>query len=365
MVRSALQSFHKRDFLARAFRARNVIKGCDMIDQLVGRVVSGEFLGREEMDQAINSMMQGEWSHQQVAVFLTALHTRGETVDEVVGAASAMRSNMTPIQSRRDGLIDTCGTGGDGSATFNISTAAAFVVAGAGRPVAKHGNRSITSKTGSADVLAALGVCIDPPVSVVERCLEQVGICFCFAPMLHPAMKHVAPVRKELEFPTIFNLLGPLCNPAGAPFQLLGVGNQELRPLLADALSGLGTERALIVTGTDGLDEVTLTGPTDVLMITEGQISEFQWTPEEFGIARHDLELLRVEDAEQSAEMVRRVLSGEPGPARDIVILNAAAALWVADPDLTLSTCRTLAAEAIDTGSAAEKVARLKELTAV
>lgn len=336
-----------------------------MIDQLVGRVVSGECLGREEMDQAVNSMMQGEWSHQQVAVFLTALHTRGETVDEVVGAASAMRSNMTAIQSRRDDLIDTCGTGGDGSATFNISTAAAFVVAGAGRPVAKHGNRSITSKTGSADVLAELGVCIDPPVSIVERCLEQVGICFCFAPMLHPAMKHVAPVRKELEFPTIFNLLGPLCNPAGAPFQLLGVGKQELRPLLAEALSGLGTERAIIVTGADGLDEVTLTGPTDVLMITEGQISEFQWTPEEFDIARHDLESMRVENAEQSAEVVRRVLSGEPGPARDIVILNAAAALWVADPDLTLPTCRTLAAEAIDTGAAAEKVELLKELTAV
>ena len=336
-----------------------------MIDQLVGRVVSGECLEREEMDRAVNSMMQGEWSHQQIAIFLTALHTRGETVDEVVGAASAMRSNMTAIQSRRDGLIDTCGTGGDGSATFNISTAAAFVVAGAGRPVAKHGNRSITSKTGSADVLAALGVCIDPPVSVVERCLDQVGICFCFAPMLHPAMKHVAPVRKELEFPTIFNLLGPLCNPAGAPFQLLGVGKQELRPLLAEALSGLGTERAIIVTGADGLDEVTLTGPTDVLMITEGQISEFQWTPEEFDIARHDLESMRVENAEQSAEVVRRVLSGEPGPARDIVILNAAAALWVADPGLTLSTCRSLAAEAIDTGAAAEKVARLKELTAV
>ena len=178
-------------------------------------------------------------------------------------------------------------------------------------------------------------------------------------------MKHVALVRKELEFPTIFNLLGPLCNPAGAPFQLLGVGKQELRPLLAEALSGLGTERAIIVTGADGLDEVTLTGPTDVLMITEGQISEFQWTPEEFDIARHDLESMRVENAEQSAEVVRRVLSGEPGPARDIVILNAAAALWVADPDLTLPTCRTLAAEAIDTGAAAEKVERLKELTAV
>ena len=225
-----------------------------MIDRLVGRVVSGEHLTREEMCQAIDGMMQGDWSDRQLAVFLTALHTRGETVDEVIGAASAMRKNMTPIQSSLEGLIDTCGTGGDGSGTFNISTAAAFVVAGCGRPVAKHGNRSITSKTGSSDVLTALGICVDPPIPVVEQCLEKVGICFCFAPQLHPAMKHVAAVRKQLEMPTLFNLLGPLCNPASAPYQLLGVGKPELKPLLAEALNGLGTKRALIVTGCDGLD---------------------------------------------------------------------------------------------------------------
>lgn len=336
-----------------------------MIDRLVGRVVSGECLVREDMCQAIDGMMQGEWSDQQIAVFLTALHTRGETVDEVVGAASAMRKNMTPIRSSQEGLIDTCGTGGDGSATFNISTAAAFVVAGTGRSVAKHGNRSITSKTGSADVLVALGICIDPPVSIVEQCLDQIGICFCFAPQLHPAMKHVAAVRKQLGMPTIFNLLGPLCNPAAAPYQLLGVGKPEARPLLAEALNGLGTERALIVTGRDGLDEVTLTGPTDVLMIAGGDISEFEWNPEEFDISKNGLESLRVENAEQSAEVVRQVLAGDTGPARDIVILNAAAALWVADPKLSLQKCAALAAEAIDSGSAAEKVAQMKELTAV
>lgn len=336
-----------------------------MIDRLVGRVVSGEHLTREEMCQAIDGMMQGDWSDRQLAVFLTALHTRGETVDEVIGAASAMRKNMTPIQSSLEGLIDTCGTGGDGSGTFNISTAAAFVVAGCGRPVAKHGNRSITSKTGSSDVLAALGICVDPPITVVEQCLEKVGICFCFAPQLHPAMKHVAAVRKQLEMPTLFNLLGPLCNPASAPYQLLGVGKHELRPLLAEALNGLGTKRALIVTGRDGLDEVTLNGPTDVLMIEHGQVSDLQWDPSDFGTSQSSLESLQVENAEESAHTIRQVLDGHTGPDRDIVIVNAAAALWVADPALSLKECATIAAEAIDSGSAADKVIQMREWTNV
>ena len=336
-----------------------------MIDRLVGRVVSGEHLTREEMCQAIDGMMQGDWSDRQLAVFLTALHTRGETVDEVIGAASAMRKNMTPIQSSIEGLIDTCGTGGDGSGTFNISTAAAFVVAGCGRPVAKHGNRSITSKTGSADVLAALGICVDPPIPVVEQCLEKVGICFCFAPQLHPAMRHVAAVRKQLEMPTIFNLLGPLCNPASAPYQLLGVGKPELKPLLAEALNGLGTKRALIVTGRDGLDEVTLNGPTDVLMIEHGQVSDLQWDPSDFGTPQSSLESLRVENAEESAHTIRQVLDGHTGPDRDIVLVNAAAALWVADPALSLEECAKIATEAIDSGSAADKVIQMREWTTV
>jgi anthranilate phosphoribosyltransferase len=334
-----------------------------MIDQLVGRVSAGQHLNREEMRHAIDGMMQGDWSDRQIAIFLTALRTRGETVDEVIGAASAMRKNMTPIQSSLEGLIDTCGTGGDGSGTFNISTAAAFVVAGCGHSVAKHGNRSITSKTGSADVLLALGICIDPPISIVEQCLEKVGICFCFAPKLHPAMKHVASVRQQLKMPTIFNLLGPLCNPASAPYQLLGVGRSGIRPLLAEALTGLGTKRTVIVTGRDGLDEVTLNGPTDVLLIEGQQVSELQWEPGDFGVADSSLDSLRVENAEESANIINEVLGGSTGPHRDIVIVNSAAALWLANPELPLKACADIAAEAIDSGSAAEKLVQMREWT--
>ena len=334
-----------------------------MIDRIVGRVASGEQLSRVEMCQAIDGMMQGEWSDQQIAIFLTSLHTRGETVDEVVGAASAMRKNMTPIRSSLAGLIDTCGTGGDGAGTFNISTAAAFVVAGCGRPVAKHGNRSITSKTGSADVLQALGICIDPPITTVERCLENIGICFCFAPQLHPAMKHVATVRKQLKLPTIFNLLGPLCNPAEAPYQLLGIGKSGVRHLMAEALRGLGTERTVMVTGSDGLDEVTLNGPTDVFVIEQDSISGTQWEPSDFGLSDRSLESLAVENAADSADIIKKVLSGDKGPHRDIVVLNAAAALWAARVDQDLRNCAERAIEAIDCGAAAEKVVQMRDWT--
>lgn len=343
--------------------AENLQREGFMIDRIVGRVAAGESLSAEEMYQAIDGMMQGSWSDGQIAVFLTSLHTRGETVDEVVGAASAMRKNMTPIQSSLSGLIDTCGTGGDGSGTFNISTAAAFVVAGCGLPVAKHGNRSITSKTGSADVLQALDICIDPPIATVEQCLENVGICFCFAPQVHPAMKHVGAVRKRLEMPTIFNLLGPLCNPARAPYQLLGVGKSEIRPLLAEALCKLGTEKTVMVTGCDGLDEVTLNGPTEVLVIENGRISELQWAPLNFGLSDQVLDSLSVENAEESATVIQQILDGDEGPAREIVILNAAAALWAARCDDDLHNCAQMAADAIDRGTAAEKVAQMREWT--
>ena len=202
---------------------------------------------------------------------------------EVAGAAAAMRQRMTPIRSSRPDLIDTCGTGGDGSKTFNISTAAALVAAAAGVPVAKHGNRGITSRSGSADVLAALGVNIEADVACVEACLDELGICFCFAPLLHAAMKHVAPIRKQLGTPTIFNILGPLVNPASAPFQLLGVGRPELQPLLAEALLQLGVGRVLVVHGSDGLDEVTLGGVTNVIEAGGGRLQKFAWTPADFG----------------------------------------------------------------------------------
>jgi len=274
-----------------------------------------------------------------------------------------MRRHMTPIRSTRTNLIDTCGTGGIGSELFNISTAAAIVAAAAGVPVAKHGNRSITSKSGSADVLTALGVNIDATVPVVERCLDELGICFCFAPRLHPAMKYVAPVRKKLGFATIFNLLGPLCNPAGATRQLLGVGKRELHKTMADVLARLGTERAVVVHGTDGLGEVSLSAPTKVIEVTPSGQRSFTWQPADFGLALADQAALRVNNPSQSADTIRRLLSGERGPPRDVVLLNAAAALWAAGVDDSPRVCAEKAAAAIQSGAAQGLLERWGELT--
>jgi anthranilate phosphoribosyltransferase len=332
-----------------------------MIESTIGRAAAGEDLSMDQTAEAIGHIMQGRCSEGEISVFLTVLASKGETVEEVAGAAAAMRRHMTPIRSRRQGLIDTCGTGGDFSGTFNISTAAALVTAAAGVPVAKHGNRAMTSKTGSADVLAALGVNVEADVATVERCLDEVGICFCFAQRLHPSMKHVAPVRKKLGIRTIFNLLGPLCNPASAPFQLLGVGQQEIRPLLAEALALLGTDRALVVTGADGLDEVTLNGPTDVIETRGGVTRQFNWSPPDFGLEEAPLTSIHVEDAESSAAMIRQVLAGVPGVARDITIINSAAALWTAGKADSPRRCAALAADAIDSGAAAELLAKFAE----
>ena len=233
-----------------------------MIEPLIQRVEAGQSLSMDEMDGAMSLIMQGGCGEEQTVRLLLALRAKGETVAEVAGAAAAMRRLMTPIRTRRTGVLDTCGTGGDGSGTFNISTAAALVTAAAGVPVAKHGNRGITSRSGSADALAALGVNVDADVACVEECLDELGICFCYAPLLHGAMRHVAAIRKQLAVPTIFNLLGPLANPARATRQLLGVSKPQLQPLLAEALAMLGTQRVLVVHGSDGLDEVTLSGTT-------------------------------------------------------------------------------------------------------
>jgi anthranilate phosphoribosyltransferase len=331
---------------------------------IIDRVSQGQHLSRHEMAAVIGSIMQGEWPEAQIAALLTALRLKGETVEEIAGAAIAMRRHMTPIRSSHPLLVDTCGTGGDASGTFNISTAAALVTAGAGVPVAKHGNRAITSKTGSADVLAALGVNIEAPVSVVERCLEEVGIGFCFAPQLHPSMKHVAAVRRQLGVPTIFNLLGPLCNPAGAPFQVLGAGNDRLRDRLSAALAILETRRAVVVTGADGLDEVTLSTVTRVTEIRDGERFERTWEPADFGFQMQELNALRVSGPAESAAVIRHILAGERGPARDIVLLNAAAALWVAGVSADLKECAAHAAQAIDSGSARRVLQRLVEIGA-
>ncbi|MEX0675457.1 MAG: anthranilate phosphoribosyltransferase [Pirellulales bacterium] len=334
-----------------------------MIEATLGRLAAGQDLSMEEMAAAIDAVVEGTCTEGEMGVLLTALRAKGETPHEVAGAALALRRHMTPIRTKRTGLVDTCGTGGDGSGTFNISTAAALVVAAAGVPVAKHGNRAVTSKTGSADALAALGVNINAGVEQVEKCLDQLGICFCFAPLLHPSMKQVAQVRKRLGVPTIFNLLGPLSNPAGAPYQVVGVGRSELRSLLAESLLLLGTERSVVVQGEDGMDEVTLAGPTRVTLVTAGGMRNFSWTPADFGLSPAGLESLLVRGPEESAKMIADVLGGGAGAARDIVVVNAAAALWTAGRAESPRTCAEVAAAAIDTGAAKDLLKRLVELS--
>ena len=333
-----------------------------MFTAYLGRISAGENLTMKEMALVMSEVMAGRCRENEIALLLTALKAKGETADEIAGAAQVMRRNMTPIRSKRQGIVDTCGTGGVGSNIFNVSTAAAIVTAAAGVPVAKHGNRSATSKSGSADVLQALGVNIAAPVATVERCLEELGICFCFAPSLHPAMKHVAAVRKQLGMATIFNLLGPLCNPAGARYQVLGVGRPELQPVMADVLLRLGTERAVVVGG-DGMGEVTVTGPTEVREVTSAGIRSFTWHPADFGLTVSGKESLVVDGPEASAAIIRDLLSGKQGPPRDMVLVNAAAALWVAGTDASTQACAQRAAEAIDSQAATLLLDRLVDVS--
>jgi anthranilate phosphoribosyltransferase len=334
-----------------------------VIQEILGRVAGGEDLSRQEMASVVDSIMRGDWQREQIALLLTGLRAKGETVAEVAGAAAAMRRHMTPIHSDRPGLVDTCGTGGDRSGTFNISTAAALVTAAAGVPVAKHGNRKVSSRSGSADVLHALGVNVEADVPQVERCLAELGIAFCYAPMLHPAMKQVAEVRRELGVPTIFNMLGPLSNPASAPFQVVGVGRPELRPLLAEALVLLEARHAVVVCGEDGLDEVTLNGVTRVSNVEAGRVADLRWKPDDFGLTDQGMESLRVDGPEQSAAIIRQVLDGLAGPARDIVVLNAATAIWTAGRAESLKDGAVQAAAAIDRGAARQLLMSLAALS--
>jgi anthranilate phosphoribosyltransferase len=328
---------------------------------LLGHVAGGGNLSFEEMAAAFDAIMRGQWTDEQIGLLLTALAAKGETIDEIAGAADAMRRHMTPIRSRHAEVLDTCGTGGGDSRMFNVSTTAAIVAAAAGVPVAKHGNRSITSRAGSADVLAELGVNINASTSQVEACLDELGLCFCFAPLAHPAMKHVAAVRKKLGIRTIFNILGPLVNPAGACYHLLGAGRPELRPLLAGALQRLGTKRSFIVSGEDGLGDVTLAGSTNVTEVADGRMHEFVWRPKDFGVARQALDSLLIDTPAASAVVVRKVLAREPGAAHDIVILNAAAALVAAGCAAEPKSAAMIAGEAIDSGAAERLLKRLAE----
>lgn len=298
--------------------------------EVLAELVEGRSLARDDCRNAVLEILDGKWSEVETASFLTALRTRGETTEELVGGVLALRDRVVAPPARIPDVLDTCGTGGDGAHTFNISTAAAFAVAACGLPVAKHGNRGFSSSSGSADVLQALGVNINADHRIVFDLLREVGLGFFFAPSWRPSMKAVGQVRRQLRFRTLFNLLGPLCNPLGADFQLLGVGRPEWVDRLAGALVELRAPAATLVIGADGLDEVTLTGPTRVVAIRLGQMSQLEWRPADFGLPIHDGSAWRVDSPIESAALVRSALAGEPGPALDIVLANAAAALWTA-----------------------------------
>ena len=320
-------------------------------------------LTEDEAAGVMRDIMSGEATPAQIGAFLVALRLKGETVDEVAGMARVMRQNALSVPLGEDAVVDTCGTGGSGTGSFNISTAAAFVAAAAGARVAKHGNRAMTSASGSADVLEALGAKIDLTPEQVGRCLREVGIGFMFAQAFHPAMKHVAGPRREIGVRTVFNVLGPLTNPAGAKHQLLGVARAELAPLLAGALARLGSTHAVVVHGHGGLDELSLSGPSIVHDLRDGALTDYEIAPADVGLEEAPAEAVRGGSPEENAASLRAVLDGKAGPLRDITLLNAAAALVAADlaPDIKAGVA--LAARAVDSGAARQKLDAFVALT--
>jgi anthranilate phosphoribosyltransferase len=355
-----------------------------MILDALHRIVNHrESLSRDDARAVMGEVLSGKCTDAQISALLVGLHMKGETVEEIVGFAQAIRAAATPIPLRddsvldasgteREALVDTCGTGGDAAGTFNISTVTAFVVAGAGVRVAKHGNRSSTprldpdgmsAKCGAADVMEALGINIQLPPALIGECLERVGIAFLFAPAIHSAAKHVQAARRETRLRTVFNLLGPLTNPAGASAQVVGVYSLDLVEKLAEALSILGTHRAFVVHGLDGLDEITITGPTRVAEVRDGSVHSYEVTPQEFGLQPASLEEISGGDAARNAEIVRRILRGEKSPRRDVVLMNAAAALVAAGKVDTLRNAVLLAARSIDSGAAMTKLDALLQFT--
>jgi anthranilate phosphoribosyltransferase len=334
-----------------------------MIREALLRIVGGGHLSVKEAEGVMREIMEGRATPSQIAAYITALRMKGETVDEITGSARVMREKAVRIRSNDSRLVDTCGTGGDQMHTFNISTAAAFVVAGAGVRVAKHGNRSVSSTSGSADVLKALGVAIEIPPEKVEDCLNDIGIGFLFAPLFHGAMKHAGAPRQEIGIRTMFNILGPLTNPAGAAIQVVGVYSSDLADRLAQVLMNLGSLHCFCVWGHDGLDEITITGKTKVCEAKEGKITCYHIEPKDFGMATASLKDIRGGTPEQNAGILRDILNGQKGPKRDIVLLNAAPALVAAGKARTLDEGVRLAAESIDTGAAAEKLEALRKAT--
>ena len=345
-----------------------------IIIEAVRTLVERRDLTRIEAAAAMEAIMSGASTNAQIAAFLTALRMKGETVEELIGFAQVMRQKVVKIRTRpedvaaltgtdRDMLIDTCGTGGDAAGTFNVSTATAFVVAGAGLRVAKHGNRSVSSLCGSADVVETLGVSLDLAPPKVARCVEEVGIGFLYAPLLHTAMKHVMAARREMGVRTVFNMLGPLTNPAGANAQVIGVYSPALTEPLARVLAELGTHRAFVVHGADGLDEISNTGDSRISEVREGMVRTIAVRPEDFGVTRASIGDLRGGDREQNAEIIRAILAGEPGPKRDIVLVNASAALVAGGRAKDFKEGAELAARSIDAGAARQKLERLVALS--
>jgi anthranilate phosphoribosyltransferase len=353
---------------------------CVILDALHRIANHGRSLSRQEARDVMTEVLSAKCTDAQISALLVALHMKGETVEEIVGFAEAIRAAASPLPvaaanaldvsgTGRDALaesslVDTSGTGGDASGTFNISTATAFVAAGAGVRVAKHGNRSISSKCGSADVMEALGVNVQLSPELAAQCLREIGICFLYAPNLHPAMKQVQTVRRELRMRTMFNLLGPLTNPARASGQVVGVYSLDLVEKLAEALSMLGLHRALVVHGLDGLDEITITGPTRVAEAREGSVRTYEITPEEFGMTRSTLRDISGGDAVANAAIIRAVLDGKKSPRRDVVLLNSAAALVAAGKADHLIQALPLAVQSIDSGAAARKLEAMARFTA-
>lgn len=335
-----------------------------MIIEAIDKLARGESLVFDEAAGAMSEIMDGEATPAQIAGLVIALRMKGETIEEIAGLARVMRSRATPVDVGNIEVIDTCGTGGDRSGTFNISTAAALVASAAGVPIAKHGNRAMSSKCGSADVLEALGVQINLDAEEVSRCVRYVGIGFMFAPLFHPAMKYAAPVRRELGTRTVFNILGPLTNPAGAQSQVLGVSDPALAPKMAGVLEMLGARHALVVHGDGGVDELSITGPSVMYRVRAGHPTErIEITPEELGLQRAERESILGGSAEDNAVIIRAILAGEQGPRRDVVLLNAAAALFAAEMALSMQEGVSKAAQAIDSGAALDTLDRLAEFS--
>ncbi|HEY8370944.1 MAG TPA: anthranilate phosphoribosyltransferase [Thermodesulfobacteriota bacterium] len=348
--------------------------GLPTITDYLKLVVERQDLTRDQASAAMEEIMSGRATDAQIAAFLTAMRMKGETVEELTGFAAVMRSKATRVpvggsvsaslaDTEREMLIDTCGTGGDATGTFNVSTATAFVVAGAGVKVAKHGNRSVSSLCGSADVVEALGVKIDLPAERVGRCIDEVGIGFLFAPLLHSAMKYVMLARRQMAIRTVFNILGPLTNPAGAQSQVLGVYDGRLVEPMAAVLKRLGTRRAFVVHGADRLDELSTTGPSQVGEIVGGEVRIYTVTPEDFGLPRSSISELQGGDKAENARIIRAILAGERGPRRDIVVMNAAAALVAGGKARDFAEGARLAAASIDEGRAMDRLERLVRLT--